>query len=350
MTYRTVQVANESSSRKMTALVTGGNGALGGETVRSLLRNGSYDVQSLDILLPEDEYRNEQVSMYIQADITNLDDLRLAFSNVDVVFHCASLTPVSIRHADEDYHQVNVVGTQNVIKACFECGVKRLLYTSSASVTVSRDPKEISCDSDESCPLPDDPLNIYVATKGKADQLIREANGKNGLKTCVLRPNVFVHSLFSAIEEILYFPSGLDFEISLVAVESVAHAHILAEKKLMDSAGSSTIAGKAFNVSDQKVSLLDFARFVASEKKTSLTYIPLSLVKFLAWINIIVYKWTGMIAINESLSTTSVQYKSHTYSSSLARQELGWGPSSPWQEVVKTLLKKKAEKGDKKEN
>lgn len=308
----TVQVSSETSDKKMTALVTGGNGALGGEITSCLLQDGNYDVQSLDIILPEDEYRNRKVNMYIQADITNFDDLCLAFKNVDVVIHCASLTPISIRHSNEDFYQVNVVGTQNVIKACLECGVKRLLYTSSASVTVSKDPKEISCDSDESCPLPNNPLNIYVATKGKADQLVREANGKNDLRTCVLRPNVFVHSLFSAIEENLYFPSGLDFEISLVAVESVAQAHILAEKKLLDSAGSSAIAGKAINISDQKVSLLKFAQFIASEKKTSLTYVPLSLVKFLAWINTIVYKCTGLIAVNESLPKVCSIRPTHT--------------------------------------
>ncbi len=351
VTYRTIQVSKgESDRKKKTALVTGGNEVIGGEVVRSLIQDGGYEVRSLDLLLPEDEERIEGVSIYIQADITNPDDLRVAFKDVDVVFHCCGLTPTSIRHSDEDYYQVNVVGTENVIKACLECGVKRLLYTSTASVTLSKNPEETSCDADESSPLPDKPIDIYVATMGKADQLVREANGKGDLLTCVLRPSIFLQGLLAGVEENLYYPTGLDFEVSLVSIESAVQAHLKAEKKLSDNAKSSTVAGKAYNISEQKVTLLKFAEFIATEKKTSLTYVPLPLVKFLAWINIVVYKWTGLVAVSESFTPMCVQYKSHTYVSSLAQGELGWRPSTPWEEKVRTLLKENAKEENKKDN
>ena len=353
VTYRTVQVSQEESEemKRKTALVTGGNGALGTEIVQSLIRDGGYKVLSLDILFPEDDKRNEGVNTYIQADITNLDDLFVAFKNVDVVFHCGSLAPISVRHSKDDYYQVNIVGTENIIKACAECGVKCLLYTSTAAVTWSNNPKEASFDCDESTPLPNDPLNVYVATMGKADQLVREANGKDGVATCVLRPHVTVQKLFGSIEENLYFPAGFDFETSLVSLESAAQAHLLAEKKLSGDADSSNVvAGKAYNICDQKVSILKFAKFIATEKKSSLTYLPLSLVKFLTWINDTVYRLMGIVAISESLTSMSMQHGSHTYTSSLAKCDLGWVPGIPWEDVVKSMLKKKAEEGNKKDN
>lgn len=345
VTYRTAQAseATASDGKKGVALVTGGNGTLGRQIIKSLVADAKYVVHSLDILLPEEENRMEGVSMYIQADITNSDDLDLAFRDVDVVFHCASLTPISIRHSKEDYYRVNVEGTKNVIKACVECGVKRLLYTSSASVTVSKNPKVVSTDSDESCAIPSDPLNIYIETKGKADQLVREANGKGGVLTCALRPNAFVRSIFMAFHENLYCPSTGDFEISIVSIESAARAHILAEKKLLDGGEASVVAGKAYNVSEGKATMTEFVKFLASEKNTSATFIPFSLIRFLAMVNEVVYRVTGFIAISESLSTISVDYKSHTYVSDLAREELGWSPGMPWRDVVKALLKKKGE-------
>lgn len=348
--YRTIQVREAGpKGDKESALVTGANGALGKEIVKSLIADGNYILYSLDVLLPEEEYRNEGVCTYIQADITSLDDLCIAFKNVDVVFHCASLTPVSIRHSKEDYYRVNVEGTENVIKACVECGVKRLLYTSSASITVSRNPKVTSVDSNESSPIPSDPLNIYVATKGKADQLVQAANGKAGLLTCILRPNAFIHSIFTALQGSLYCPSnGGDFEISVVSVESVAQAHVLAEKKLLDGEGKSMVAGKAYNISNENVTISEFTKFIASEKKTSVTHVPFSLVKLLALLNEVVYKWTGLVTISESLTTMSMNYKTHTYVSHLAQRELGWSPSTPWREVVRELLKKNEE--NKKDN
>ena len=351
MTYRTVQVGGGSAPKKpsqVTALVTGGNGALGRKIVNSLLADGNYVVHSLDILLPAEDDRVEGVCTYIQADITDYDDLCIALKEVDVVFHCASLTPVTVRHSKQDYHRVNVVGTENVIKGCVRRGVKRLLYTSSASVTVSKNPNELSCDVDESCEIPSEPLNVYVATKGIADQLVRDANGKNGLRTCVLRPNAFVHSLFTAIDENSFCPAMNNFRLSIVAVEDVAHAHLLAEKKLSQEESASVVAGKAYNICDQKITIPEIAEFIASEKKTSVTFIPFSLFSFLAFVNEVVYKVTGMVLIHESLST-NMTLKTHTYTSDHARRDLGWGPSKPWKEVVSALLKDKQQRDDKKD-
>ena len=347
VTYRTLQGSQGArKADQLSALVTGGNGALGREIVQALLADGHYAVHSLDILLPEEEDRRENVCSYIQADIADYNALLIAFRDVDVVFHCASLTPVTLRHTAFDYHAVNVTGTENVIRACLECQVKRLVYTSSASVTLGRN--EPSCDVDETCPLPSLPLNAYVATKGEADKLVRAANNDACLQTCVLRPNSFIHTIFAALEDHSYCVNKKDFELSVVPVESVAQAHLLAEKKLLEGGSDSVAAGKAYNISDQKITLPEMANFIASEKNTSVTFIPFSLVYFLAWINEVIYKYTGVVTISESLSTVSMGYKTHTYVSDRARRELGWGPSTPWKDVVRQLLKKR--EGNKKDN
>lgn len=343
VTYRTVQVPKKAQRQdeRLVALVTGGNGRLGGEIIGALVAEDKYAIHSLDIFLPDEENRIEGVDTYIQADITNPDDLSIAFRGVDVVFHCASLTPVSVRYSKEDYYLVNVTGTENVIAACKECGVKRLIYTSTASVTLSNNPSEVCINCDESYPLPTDPLNAYVGSKGKADSLIRATNNaSDGLLTCVLRPNVFVETLCLAIEKNLYYLGEGNFEVSLVSVHSAAQAHVLAEKKLLEGKAA---PGKAYNVSDQKVTMKEFTEFVASVMNDSPMAIPLRLIKGLAYLNELVYRWTGMVLINEALSVMNVNMKTHTYSCELAKKELGWGQSPPWKEVVRDLLKKRKE-------
>lgn len=357
VTYRTVQMQKAASGEgvegpggRVKALVTGGNGSLGAELVRTLVADGHYSVYSLDLLLPEEEARDQAVHTYIQADITNLDDLLVAFRGMEVVFHTAGLTPMSLRHTPNDYRSVNVGGTENVLEACRTCGVKRLIHTSSSSVVVSADPKLTCVDSDESSPLPDKPLNAYVATKGQADQMVREASGGD-LLTCVLRPGAFVEANYAGIADSLFIPTGGgDFEYSVVPLESVARAHLLAEKKLSDQTSSSTVAGKAYNIGDESLSIPDLVRFIASETKSSPLSVPFSVVKLLAYANEALYRLTGLVAINESLSSISVGYKTHTFVCQRAREELGWESPAPWRDMVRRLIKKKAEEGTKKGN
>lgn len=365
VTYRTVQMQklqdNQGDPRPV-ALVTGGNGRLGSELVKALVSEGKYIVHSLDILLPEEANRHEGVHTYIQADIGNFDDLHIAFNGVGVVFHTAGLTPISVRHAPDDFRRVNVGGTENVIRACSERGVKRLVYTSTTSVTVSRDPKVTSVDSDESAPLPAQPLNVYVGTKGQADQLVRVANGKDGLLSCVVRPGAFLESMVSAIADMPVCPTGGGedgghFRFSVASVDSVVRAHLLAEKALAaETQGMGDMppaaAGKAYNIVDANITIPELVHFVASVKNISVISVPFFLVRLLAFLNVAVYRLTGFVPISESLSPMNVGHKVHTYVTTLARKELGWVPGQPWKDVVREVVKAKeeVEGGSKKDN
>ena len=84
-------------------------------------------------------------------------------AGVDVVFHCATMAPnAESTIAKAKAHAVNVVGTENVIKACQAQKVPKLVYTSSASVVFEgRDLNNV----DESAPYAAKPLDYYTLTK-----------------------------------------------------------------------------------------------------------------------------------------------------------------------------------------
>ena len=191
LTYRTVEVnqplMKSEDPTKINALVTGGGGMLGREIVRILVENGGYNVNSLDLFIPEEERRNSKVCSYIQADITNYDDLRIATRGMDVVFHTAAILPTVIGVTNDDFEQVNLQGTENVISACRECEVKRLIYTSSIDVVLGKGVTKVE-NIDEDYPFPKKALNAYVKTKMEAEKAVLAANGKSGLTTCAVRP------------------------------------------------------------------------------------------------------------------------------------------------------------------
>lgn len=139
---------------------------------------------------------------FYSADLTSLESLSSAFrqAGATCVFHTAS--PWTGSGADV-CEKVNVQGTQTVVDACVKEGVKKLVFTSSAG-TVYDGIDLINVD--ERMPFPKKPIDPYNATKvcreygllspradtsvsqAKAEQIVLEANGKNGLLTVALRP------------------------------------------------------------------------------------------------------------------------------------------------------------------
>ena len=80
---------------------------------------------------------------------------------------------------------MNVEGTKAVIAAAVAHHIKKLVFTSSAGVVFNG---QDIIDVDERLPFPETPLDAYNESKSKAEELVLEANGKDGLQTVALRP------------------------------------------------------------------------------------------------------------------------------------------------------------------
>jgi sterol-4alpha-carboxylate 3-dehydrogenase (decarboxylating) len=78
-----------------------------------------------------------------------------------------------------------VEGTRAIIDAAVECGVRKLVFTSSAGVVFNG---QDNVDVDERLPYPIVPMDAYNDSKAKAEALVLESNGKGGLLTVAIRP------------------------------------------------------------------------------------------------------------------------------------------------------------------
>jgi len=122
----------------MKCLVTGGAGFIGSHLVDRLLQDG-HQVVVLDNFIngrPENlaqHHGSPRLSLQ-PVDITDYEAVLPHFHGVDWVFHLAALADVvpSIKRP-RDYHRTNVDGTFNVLEAARLAGVKRFIYTASAS-------------------------------------------------------------------------------------------------------------------------------------------------------------------------------------------------------------------------
>ena len=162
-------------------LVTGGGGFLGSAIVRRLVQ-GKCRVRSLARnVYPElSRLGVEQV----RGDLRHGREVMAACAGMATVFHVAAKPGVWGPY--KDYFATNVTGTRRLLAAVRECGVSRLIYTSSPSVVFNGQDME---GTDESTPYPPRYACAYPQTKAVAEQEILAAGG-GGLAVLALRPHL----------------------------------------------------------------------------------------------------------------------------------------------------------------
>lgn len=227
----------------MKVLVTGGGGFLGSGIVRRLLQRGDH-VRSLT-RRHYPALANLQVEQ-IRGDIADAAVVKKAAAGCDLVFHVAA--KAGVWGKSDDYEQANVVGTENVIRACRDQGIAKLVYTSSPSVVFDGYDQE---GIDETEPYPDKYLAHYPRTKAIAERSVRDANGP-GLATVSLRPhliwgpgdNHLVPRIISRAKAgKLKLVGRTPKRVDSVYIDDAVNAHMLAADRLCPD---SDIAGQVY--------------------------------------------------------------------------------------------------------
>lgn len=253
---QTVRADAEPGSREAdirACLVTGGAGFLGTHLARALLARG-HRVHVLDLMKPDFDHERLR---FFRGDLRCYEDVLKATTGVDTVFHTASIVNLlsfySAKTRKESY-DVNVGGTENVIRACRESGVRRLIYTSSNNVAFDGRNIELV---DESLPYPEKYVDLYSETKSLAERKVLAANGTEALLTCAIRPSgiygpgemLFLPRVIARCDDgLLRVRAGHgEAKSDYSYIDNVVHGHLLAARKL--SPGSSA-AGQAYFIND----------------------------------------------------------------------------------------------------
>lgn len=228
-------------------LVTGATGFLGRYVVERLLARGER-VRGL-ARRDDGELRRIGAELCL-GDVRDPDRVRAACIGVETVHHTAAVA--GIWGPWEYFHSINTVGTQNVLDACRVCGVQKLVFTSSPSVTFDGSDQS---GVDESVPYPTRWLCHYPHTKALAEQLVLAANGSHGLLTCALRPHLIwgprdrhlIPRLWERARrgQLRRVGDGTN-RVDMIYVENAAAAHCQAADALQPG---SPVAGQAYFLS-----------------------------------------------------------------------------------------------------
>ncbi|MEE2526200.1 UDP-N-acetylglucosamine 4,6-dehydratase (inverting) [Hyphobacterium sp. HN65] len=162
-----------------TILVTGGTGSFGKRFVKTVL--DEYKPKKL-IIFSRDELKQYEMAQefspadfpclrYFIGDVREETRLDMAMRDVDIVVHAAALKHVPIAEYNPfECIKTNVMGAENVVRACIKRGVKRVVALSTDKAA--------------------SPINLYGASKLASDKIFTAAQhmgGRNGPVFCVVR-------------------------------------------------------------------------------------------------------------------------------------------------------------------
>lgn len=169
-------------------VVVGGAGLIGSHTIDQLVKEDVKEIVIYDNFVRgraenlSNALRDPRVRVFdIGGDILQTDILEAAFEGADGVFHLAALWLLQCHEFPRSAFDTNVRGTFNVMEACVKKGVKRLVYSSSASVygDAVREPM------DEDHPFNNQ--NFYGATKIAGEAMLRAFHHRYKLNFAGLR-------------------------------------------------------------------------------------------------------------------------------------------------------------------
>jgi UDP-glucose 4-epimerase len=191
-------------------LVIGGAGFIGGFVVSELLKHPVKEVVIYDNFARgkmeniSESLKDSRCSIFpFGGDVRETDILDKAMEGVDYVFHLAAMWLLHCKDFPRTAFDVNVAGTFNVLEACVKHKIKKLVYSSSASVY--GDAVEVPMTEEH----PFNNKNFYGSTKIAGEAMCTAFNDRYGLPVVGLRymnvygPGQDQHAVYSGVVPIM---------------------------------------------------------------------------------------------------------------------------------------------------
>ena len=292
----------------MKVLVTGGSGFVGSHVVDNL-RDKGVGVRVFDMVMPD--YRDD-IEFY-HGSLLDLDEMRMAVSGVDAIFHLGAIADVKDVFRQPHYSEaINVRGTINVLEAARLNGsIKRVIYGSTTWVYSEANEQHV----DENTPL-HSPSHLYTATKLTGEYYCRSYSELYSLDTTILRYGIpygprardgavvpiFVRKAMLG-EPLTITGDGSQFR-KFIYIEDLAEGNVLALQ--------SAAKNKIYNLDgNERITIKEIAETIQ--------------------------KIVGNVEI-EYIQGRPGDFSGKEISSELAERELGWNPKVNFEEGIRRYI------------
>lgn len=326
----------------MKVLVTGGTGFVGSHLVRCLLR---HENAVTCLVRPSSRLDNlESVPIALRhGDLTDENSIRETVRGCKVVYHCAADYRLWCPDPEEMF-RVNVTGTNNLMQACFDEGVERVIYTSTVGC-LGKYSKDAPADENTPSRL-EDMLSPYKKSKFLAQESVLNW-AKRGLPVVIVNPSTPVGEMdlrpTPTGKMIVDFLQGkmfgyVDSGMNLIDVRDVAEGHWLAAQR--GSPGQKYILG---NVNLTLKNIFDLLSKIAGISPPN-RRIPYWIALLYAHVENL---WSGQLLHREPtapLDGVRMAKSKMWFDSSKAVRELGL-PQSPIEKALERAIRWFREKG-----
>lgn len=320
-------------------LVTGATGLVGSHLVETLRRRG-LRVRAL--------VRDPAAATVVAAggadlavgDLSRPESLVAAVNGVTIIVHCAA--KVGDWGPIEDYRQINVRGLEQLLLAAEQQGtLRRFVHISSLGVYPARDHHG----TDETAPPSSGGIDGYTLTKVESEQLVLQHVRDHRLPAVVLRPgfiygprdrSVLPRLLGRLRDGKFAYLGSPDLLLNNTYVGNLVEAILLA----LDS---DRAIGQVYNITDGRlVSKREFVETICrlSGLPAPKKVVPLAIARPLARVLETVWKWLGKREA-PLLSQARIKFLGLNldYSIEKARRELGYAPSTDFQQAIAETLR-----------
>ncbi|MDD9878098.1 MAG: NAD-dependent epimerase/dehydratase family protein [Magnetovibrio sp.] len=304
-------------------LVTGATGFVGSAVVRRLLDRG----ERVRVLARPNSDRANVRGLDVEVaegDLRILESLGPAVAGCDAVFHVAADYRLWTREPEAMF-RANVEGSRAIVRAAWEAGVGRIVYTSSVAV-LGNVP---GGSADEETPVSyADMIGPYKQSKFRAEEAV-DALIAEGAPVVIVNPSTPIGP-----RDIKPTPTGrmiveaaagkmpafVDTGLNIAHVDDVAEGHLLAHDK--------GTLGERYILGGENLTLSEILRLIAAEvgRKPPTVRIPHNLILPIA---VLAEAWTRMTGGDEPFVTVDgvrMAKKHMFFSADKARAELGYAP------------------------
>lgn len=301
--------------------ITGANGHVGTNLVRRLL-NENFEIR---VLQYHDHEALDGLEIEVmKGDLNDPASLSVFCEGVDVLFHLAAKISIG-NNSFDNLHSINVEGTQNLVNAAKNAGIKRYIHFSSIHALVH---EPLDQPMDESRPLVAESKMPYEHTKAIAEEWVlnQQENDFDVIvinPTSILGPLDFKPSLMGQLMIRLYngsLPGLVPGGYNWVDVRDVADA---ACNAIYQGNG-----GERYILSGTYKTVVDFAKLFATvnDQRVNTRVLPLWLARIGVPFISIYSKLTGQDPLYTSKSLDILQEGNRNIICDKAKKELGFNP------------------------